>query len=93
MYFKPNKKKIRGRLDRYLSPLLYAVSRASWSVSGGDSSGGDVCGGDVCSDDDGDDDGDSDGGCCGDDCSDGKSEQMRDLQQADQLRKALLMLP
>ena len=38
----------------------------------------------------------SGGGDCGDDYSGGdddSSEQMLDLQQADQLRKALLMLP
>ncbi len=67
--------------------MLYAVSLVFWFVSGGDSDGSDGGCDDVCSDDGGD--GDNDGGCCGDDDS---SEQMRDLQQADQLRKALLTL-
>jgi hypothetical protein len=71
--------------------LLYVVSLVFWFVSGGDSDGSDGgCCGDVCSGGDGycGDDG-SDGGCCGDDSN---GEQMRDLQQADQLQKALLML-
>jgi hypothetical protein len=60
--------------------LLYTVSLVFWFVSGDDSDGSDGGCGDVCSGGD---------GYCGDDDS---SEQMRDLQQADQLRKALLML-
>ncbi len=71
---------------RHLSPLFYTIIRAQFVSGGDDSSGGGDCG-DDCS---------GGGGDCGDDCSGGgddSSEQMLDLQQADQLRKALLMLP